>query len=363
MRPRRAARTGRAEGASRFGAKDIAMPTQAHTADLWKAADGGAVDCFLCAHRCHIALGARGVCRVRENQGGTLATLVYGRVIARHVDPIEKKPLFHFLPGSTAYSIATAGCNFQCGFCQNWQISQWPRQGRGEMPGETVDPADVVAEALRSGCASISYTYTEPTIFFEYARDVAVLARDAGLRNTFVTNGFMTAEALDETAGWLDAANVDLKAWQDAFYRKVCKARLEPVKESIVRMHARGIAVEVTTLLVPGQNTDPADLTGIAEFLASVSVDLPWHVTRFHPDYQDQETPATPAETMEQAIAIGRGAGLRYVYAGNIAGSQDTVCPSCGAAVIERRGMGVSRTRLRGSACGGCGAQLPLVVA
>jgi len=339
------------------------MDAGPHKADLWKAADGDAVDCFLCAHRCHIAPGRRGVCRVRENRGGTLVTLVYGRVIARHVDPIEKKPLFHFLPGTTAYSIATAGCDFQCGFCQNWQISQWPRQGTGGMPGEYVAPADVVAEAQRYGCASISYTYTEPTIFFEYARDVAERARDAGLRNTFVTNGYMTAEALEAAGAWLDAANVDLKAWQDDFYRKVCKARLEPVKETIRGMHGRGIAVEVTTLLVPGQNTAEDDLAGIAGFLASMSADIPWHVTRFHPDYQDHETPPTPAAVIEQAIAIGREAGLRYVYAGNIAGSQDTACPSCGATVIERRGMGVSRTRLRGSACAGCGAQLPIVVA
>ncbi|MBL7140292.1 MAG: AmmeMemoRadiSam system radical SAM enzyme [Planctomycetes bacterium] len=339
------------------------MHPEPHKADFWKPADGQAVDCFLCAHRCRIQPDGRGVCRVRENRGGTLVTLVYGRVIARHVDPIEKKPLFHFLPGSTAYSIATVGCNFQCGFCQNWQISQWPRSGAGEMPGETLDPADIVADARRHGCASISYTYTEPTIFFEYARDVAVLARDAGLKNTFVTNGYMTAEALEEAAGWLDAANVDLKAWRDEFYRKVCKARLEPVKETIRRMHERGIAVEVTTLLVPGRNTGADDLKGIADFLASVSPDLPWHVTRFHPDYQDHETPPTPADVIEQAIAIGRGAGLRYVYAGNIAGSQDTVCPSCGAAVIERRGMGVSRTRLRAGACGACEAQLPIVVA
>jgi len=339
------------------------MDAGPHKADLWKRADGNAVECFLCAHRCHIEPGKRGVCGVRENRDGTLVTLVYGRLIAQHVDPIEKKPLFHFLPGTTAYSIATAGCNFQCDFCQNWQISQWPRLSPGQMPGKTVEPADVVAEAQRCGCASISYTYTEPLIFFEYARDVAERARDAGLRNTFVTNGYLTPEALDAAAGWLDAANVDLKAWQDAFYRKRCKARLEPVKDTIRGMHARGILVEVTTLLVPGQNTAEADLAGIAHFLASLSADIPWHVTRFHPDYQDHETPPTPLEVIEQAIAIGRAAGLRYVYAGNIAGSQDTVCPSCGATVIERRGMGVSRTRLRGNTCGACGAQLPIVVA
>jgi len=339
------------------------MEADGHKADLWKPAADSAVDCFLCAHRCRIKPGQRGICKVRENRDGTLVSLVYGRVIANHVDPIEKKPLFHFLPGTLAYSIATVGCNFQCGFCQNWQISQWPRGRAGEMPGQRLSPEEVVEEAQRHGCASVSYTYTEPTIFFEYARDTALLAREAGLKNTFVTNGFMTAEAIEAMTGWLDAANIDLKAWRDAFYQKVCKARVEPVKETIRRMHEAGIHVEVTTLLVPGQNDAPDDLRAIAAFLVSVSPDLAWHVTRFHPDYQDHETPPTPLETIEQAIAIGREAGLRFVYAGNIMGMQDTVCPSCGATVIERRGMGVSARRLRGAACDACGAALPLVVA
>ena len=338
------------------------MQLEGHKADFWTAADARAVDCHLCAHRCHIKPGGRGICKVRENRDGTLVTLVYGRVIANHVDPIEKKPLFHFLPGSRAYSIATVGCNFRCGFCQNWQISQWPRTNAGEMPGQALAPEEAVEDARRSGCASMSYTYTEPTVFFEYARDTAVLAREAGLKNTFVTNGFMTSEAVKQAAGWLDAANVDLKAWSDDFYSRVCKARLEPVKETIRRMHEAGIHVEVTTLLMPGQNDAAGDLAGIAGFIASISPDLVWHVTRFHPDYQDYETPPTPPETIKRAIDIGRQAGLRYVYAGNIVGMQDTECPSCGATVIERRGMGVSGMRLRGAACEVCGAELPIVI-
>jgi pyruvate formate lyase activating enzyme len=338
------------------------MPAMAHEAALWKPAPGGAVECFLCAHRCRIAGGKRGICRVRQNVGGRLVTLVYGRVIARHVDPIEKKPLFHFLPGSRAYSIATVGCNFQCGFCQNWQISQWPRSSEAEMPGDTATPEQLVAAARRYDCASISYTYTEPTIFFEYARDTARLARAAGLRNTFVTNGFMTAEALEEAADWLDAANVDLKAWQDGFYRRICKARIEPVTESIRKMHEMGVRVEVTTLLVPGKNTDPDDLAGIAAFVASVSPEVPWHVSRYHPDFEVRDPPPTPTSTIEQAIEIGRREGLKFVYAGNIRGMQDTVCPSCGATVIARQGMGVSAMNLRGSACAECGADLPIVV-
>jgi pyruvate formate lyase activating enzyme len=342
--------------------QDCTMPGTEHEAMLWKPADDGVVDCFLCAHRCHIAPGKRGLCQVRENSGGRLVTLVYGRLIAQHVDPIEKKPFFHFLPGSQSYSIAAVGCNFQCGFCQNWQISQYPQNAKGAMPGKPVAPPEVVAEAQAAGCASISYTYTEPTIFFEFARDVGLAARQAGLRNNFVTNGFMTPETLDQAVGWLDAANVDLKAGSDAFYRKVCKGRLEPVKETIRRMHAAGIWVEVTTLLVTGENDSEDDLKGIAEFLAGVSPDMPWHVSRYHPDFQMTEPPPTPVQTIEKALEIGRRAGLKYVYAGNVVGMQDTVCPACGETVLARTGFSVSARHLKGSTCGGCGAALPLVV-
>jgi pyruvate formate lyase activating enzyme len=332
-----------------------------HAASLWKPADRGAVDCYLCEHRCHVALGQRGVCGVRENLDGELVTRVYGRLIARHVDPIEKKPLFHFLPGSRSYSVATVGCNFQCGFCQNWEISQYPRAAEGETPGDVVPPEDVVAAAERQGCASISYTYTEPTIFYEYARDVALPARKAGLKNIFVTNGFMTPEAIDDMAAWLDAANVDLKSWQDDFYRRVCKGRLEPVKASIRRLHEAGVHVEVTTLLVTGRNDAADDLKGIAGFLAELSSDMPWHVSRYHPDFEMTEPPPTPEAKIEAALAIGRAAGLRYVYAGNVAGSQDTLCPSCGALAIERRGFDTRMVSFRGGACGQCHAAIPII--
>jgi len=338
------------------------MTSGGHEAALWRPGAEGAADCFLCEHRCHIEPGRRGVCRVRENAGGRLVTLVYGRAIARHVDPIEKKPLYHFLPGSVSYSIAAVGCNFQCGFCQNWQISQFPRGESREMPGEPATPEELVADAERERCASVSYTYTEPTIFYEYARDTARLARKAGLKNVFVTNGFMTPETLGEMAEWLDAANVDLKAWQDSFYRKVCKGRIEPVKDTIRRMHEAGIHVEVTTLLVTGQNDGSDDMKGIAEFLAGVSADIPWHVSRYHPDFQMSDPPATPTEAIERALAIGRSAGLRYVYGGNVGGMSDTVCPYCGETVIARRGFSVLARNLRGAACGRCGAALTIIL-
>jgi pyruvate formate lyase activating enzyme len=230
------------------------------------------------------------------------------------------------------------------------------------MPGDPASPEELVAEAERERCASLSYTYTEPTIFYEYARDTARLARKAGLKNVFVTNGFMTPEALGEMVEWLDAANVDLKAWQDSFYRKVCKGRIEPVKDTIRRMHDAGIHVEVTTLLVTGQNDNPEDLRGIAEFLAAISADIPWHVSRYHPDFEMNEPPPTPAETMERALQIGRAAGLRFVYGGNVGGMSNTVCPQCGQTVIARRGFSVLERNLRGAACGRCGTALPVIL-
>ena len=230
---------------------------------LWQALEGGRVVCALCAHRCPVAPAAFGVCGVRRNLDGKLFTLVYGDVVAAAVDPIEKKPLYHFLPGTKSFSIATIGCNFRCGFCQNWQISQASKKD-GESGTFELMPEDVVREALARGCRSVSYTYTEPTIFFEYAFDTARLARDKGLLNVFVTNGYMTAEALETIRPYLDAANVDLKAFNDETYKKVCKARLAPVLDTIRLMKASGVWVEVTTLVVPGLNDGEDELASIA---------------------------------------------------------------------------------------------------
>jgi pyruvate formate lyase activating enzyme len=327
---------------------------------LWDPVGDGTVACRVCAHRCVIKPGKLGVCAVRENRDGRLVTLVYGEVVAAHVDPIEKKPLYHFFPGSRALSIATPGCNFHCGFCQNWQISQAPRRVGGGISGEPFPPEDVVRVAREERCRSISYTYTEPTIFFEYAHDTAVLAREAGLANNFVTNGYMTAEALEALRPALDAANVDLKAFRDETYRKVCGARLEPVLDSIRRMKEMGIWVEVTTLVVPGLNDGPAELEAIARFIASVDPDIPWHISRYHPDYEYTEAPATPVSTLRAAADAGRKEGLRYIYVGNVPGeSEDTACATCGTALIRRRGFTVVANVLKDSRCPQCGAALP----
>jgi len=330
-----------------------------HEAMLWDRAAEGAVACRLCAHRCLIKPGKLGVCAVRENREGRLVTHVYGEVVAAHVDPIEKKPLYHFLPGSKAMSIATPGCNFRCGFCQNWQISQAPRRKEGGIAGEPFAPEAVVRAALDSGCRSISYTYTEPTIFFEYAYDTARLAREAGLANAFVTNGYMTAEALEAIRPFLDAANVDLKAFRDESYKKTCGARLEPVLDSIRLMKTLGIWVEVTTLVVPGLNDGASELDAIARFIASVDPDIPWHISRFHPDFEYTQAPATPVATLRAAAAAGHRQGLRYIYVGNVPGEgEDTLCRTCGTALIRRQGFTVVANVLKDSACPTCGAVL-----
>jgi pyruvate formate lyase activating enzyme len=313
---------------------------------LWSPGEGGRVECGLCAHRCSIAPGRWGVCGVRQNLAGKLLTHAYGEVVAANVDPIEKKPLYHFLPGSTSFSIAAAGCNFRCGFCQNWQISQ-VKAADGAPDGQSLAPERIVALALERGCRSISYTYTEPTIFFEYAADTARPARTAGLANVFVTNGYMTPEAIEAARPWLDAANVDLKAFRDETYKRVCGARLQPVLDSITRLYEAGIWVEVTTLIVPGMNDGEDELRDIARFLAATGCDIPWHISRFHPDHEFVDRGATPIAVLTRAAAIGREEGLRFVYVGNVPGEGDaTACPACGAALVRRAGFIVRENRI-----------------
>jgi pyruvate formate lyase activating enzyme len=331
-----------------------------HEAMLWTAGGNGRVDCALCAHRCSIGSGRWGVCGVRENREGRLATHVYGEVIAAHVDPIEKKPFYHFLPGTTAFSIATAGCNFKCGFCQNWQISRLSAKAGEAGGGQKLAPAEIVRVAQTRGCRSVSYTYTEPTIFFEYAYDTAKLAKEAGLANTFVTNGFMTAEALETIAPYLDAANVDLKSFRDETYKKVCGGRLQPVLDSIARMRRSGIWVEVTTLVVPGMNDGEDELRGMARFLADVDPGMPWHLSRFHPDYELTDREATPIASLRRAAGIGREAGLKFVYIGNVMGEGDiTACPACGAELIRRRGFSMEANRVADGRCPSCRTAIP----
>ena len=319
---------------------------------------GNRVRCGLCRFRCLIDDGRRGICAVRENRGGTLHTLVYGKAIAEHVDPIEKKPLYHVMPGSRSFSVATVGCNFRCLHCQNYSISQTDQETL-RISGIDLPPEEIVRKALASGCRSISYTYTEPTIFFEYAYDTAVLARKAGLRNVFVTNGYITPEALACIRPFLDAANIDLKGFSDRFYREVVHAMLPEVLDSIVEYKRQGIWIELTTLIIPGWNDADEDLRGIAGFIAEkVGVETPWHVSQFYPTYRMTDRPRTPVATLRRARQLGRDAGLRYVYEGNVPGEggENTVCPGCGELLIERYGFSVQKNRIEAGKCPGCAA-------
>jgi pyruvate formate lyase activating enzyme len=320
----------------------------------------GKVQCHLCAHECKIDPGKRGLCHVRENQDGTLYSLVYGMVVAENIDPIEKKPLFHFLPGSRSYSIATAGCNFMCLHCQNYDISQYPKRHGGNIPGTAREPQAIVQEAKANRCATISYTYTEPTIFMEFAQDTARLAREQGIRNVFVSNGFMTAESAAALAEVIDGDNVDLKSFRDDFYRKVCKARLQPVLDTIERLRRAGVWLEVTTLVIPGHNDSAEELTDIAQFIKGVGPEIPWHVSAFYPTYQMLDRPRTPPETLLKAREIGRAAGLRYVYTGNIPGQggENTYCYSCGELLIERLGYTIKGFILQDGKCPKCQAAI-----
>lgn len=324
----------------------------------------GAVNCCLCNHRCHIPDGRRGFCLTRENRRGVLYSLVYGRIVAANVEFMEKKPLYHFLPGSRSYSIATRGCNLRCPWCQNWEISQLEAHGDFTTT-PCVEPEHIVGRAQLEGCRSICYTYTEPTIQMEYALDAARLGRERGLKNVFVTNGYQTPEAVEAMRGLIDAANVDLKSFSREFYRTQCQAKLDCVLEAIANMHGAGIHVEVTTLIVPGKNDSEAELREIACFVRSLSPDIPWHVSRFHPDYQATDLEPTPVATMRRAVEIGREAGLPYVYAGNILlpDAKDTECSACGHVVILRDGLGRTECELEDSRCPACHTKLPIVVA
>ena len=306
----------------------------------------------------------------RQDQGG-LVTLVYGLPAAVNVDPVEKKPLYHFLPGTRTFSLGTMGCNMSCTFCQNASLSQPPRLG-GRITGHSASPADLVAAALESGCKSLSYTYSEPTIFFELVEDTARLARAKGLKNILVTNGFMSPDCLEAFGpdspdskagpGLIQAANVDLKAFSEGFYQERCGARLAPVLDNLKHMRALGWWIEVTTLLIPGLNDGPDELADMAHFIAQdLGQDTPWHLSRFHPDYKLTDRPVTPHETLLAAREAGRAAGLRHVYIGNASGPGfgDTLCPACRAVVLGREGFRTEDSGMANGNCAACGAALP----
>jgi len=362
----------------------------------------GALNCGLCAHRCALRAGQAGLCGAIVNQDGRLRSLADGRPVVLHPDPVERKPLYHVLPGANLLSLGALGCNMTCDFCQNWRISQ----ARPAHEGPLTPPAAVVAAALEQGCAGIAFTYNEPTIYLDYAATIMALAQRAGLISVFKSNGYLTPEAIaalasqfpppsasptgegevypghqsasprsgsrsereqgartvsDRSATLLNAINVDLKGFDDGYYRKVCGARLQHVLEAIEQLRRRGVWVEVTTLIIPGVNDSDGELRALTAWLASLSPDIPWHVWRFHPDYRMADVAWTHARDVERAIAIGRAAGLRYVYASNLPGdpSQHTRCPGCGATLIERVGNATTAVRMEAGQCPACGWTLP----
>jgi len=329
-------------------------------ASYYTTGDSGKVECTLCPHHCKVAQGQRGICGVRENRDGKLVSLVYGKLAASHVDPIEKKPLFHFLPGSSAYSIATVGCNLSCPFCQNYELSLACRDME-RIGGFDAGVEQVVAEALSSGCQSLCFTYSEPTVFFEYMLDLAILGKEKGLKTTMVSNGFIEPEPLKELSSYMDAANIDLKAFSEKTYRQILKGRLQPVLDTISALHSLGVWTEVTTLIVPEMNDSDEELREIGSFLAELGNEIPWHVSRYYPRNLWSSPGPTPVSALRRALQIGREAGLKYVYTGNVPGepSESTACPECGQLVIERWGYTVSKLRLGPAGrCSSCNAKI-----
>lgn len=324
---------------------------------LWRPLEDATLQCLLCARFCRIEDGGRGQCGVRENRGGKLFTLSHDRVAALNLDPVEKKPLFHFLPGTTTLSLGTQGCNLACLFCQNASLSQPPRLGAAPQ-GNHIPPQEIVRLARKSKAASVAYTYSEPTIFFELMRETAILAREEGLANIMVSNGFQSPQCLDELKNLIQAANVDLKSFRDEFYRDICSARLGPVLKNLAHMKKLDWHLEVTSLVIPEINDSDRELTDIARFVRDeLGRDTPWHVSRFHPCHQMLEHRPTPLDTLKRAYDIGRGEGLHHVFVGNVpnSGLENTFCPGCGQMVVERSGFTILRDRLLRGACPGCG--------
>jgi len=329
--------------------------------EVCETLDGGAVRCVACAHRCHLKPGDAGICRVRFNRNGELR-VPFGYTCGLHDDPVEKKPFFHLRPGTRAMSFGMLGCNFHCDFCQNWQTTQVLRDDDARATPTPTTAERIVALAHERRCEVVASTYNEPLITSEWAVAVFRLARQAGLRTAYISNGHASPEVLDYLAPWLDACNVDLKCFNERSYRRL-GGRLTVVRETIAALHARGIWTEVVTLLVPGFNDGDDEIRAMAGFVAGVSPDIPWHVTAFHPDYRLRDTPATPPQTLLRAWRIGREAGLRFIYSGNLPGrvgdTESTLCPGCGALCVARTGHAIGAARLIDGGCPKCGRALP----
>lgn len=332
---------------------------------FYKQLSGNAVQCQLCNHFCVIKDGNVGICRARKNENGRLISLVYGRPVALNIDPVEKKPLFHFMPGTMTYSLGTLGCNFRCANCQNWDISQEREIEKKVSHIDCVDPENIIEEAVDNECQSISYTYNEPTIFAEYALDIMKIARDNDIKNIWVSNGFMSEECLNAIIPFIDAANIDLKSMDDEFYKNVCSARLKPVLENLKIIKQAGIHLEITTLIIPTLSDGEDMLAEIADFIASeLDADVPWHLSKFSPEisWKLKNLPPTNDYLIYQGYEIGKDAGLKYIYTGNMPGDQkeNTYCPKCGELAIRRFGYQIERLDNDGR-CAECDKNLDII--
>ncbi|MBU0579629.1 MAG: AmmeMemoRadiSam system radical SAM enzyme [Candidatus Margulisbacteria bacterium] len=328
-------------------------------AKYFKQLEDNNVQCQLCPNFCFIKPGERGKCGVRINKDGKLYTLVYARPVAIHVDPIEKKPFSHVLPGTKSFSIATPGCNLGCLFCQNWQISQ-------ALPEESsivnFPPEKVIASAKKYKCKTIAFTYTEPTIFYEYMLDIAKLAKKEGIKCVMHSCGYINKEPLEELLPYLDAVNIDLKSFSPNFYRKMCSGQLQPVLDTLVTIKKKGVWLEITNLIIPGKNDDPQEIQEMCAWIKNnLGEDVPIYFSAFSPNYQLKDVPATPVGTLNLARDIAKREGLKYVYIGNIYGNagESTYCPKCGEILIKRMGYNIIFNRLEKGKCNNCGAEIP----
>lgn len=346
-----------------------------HQAILYKKLDNNKVQCTACKQNCTISPDNTGTCGVRQNKDGKLYLLVYGKASSANMDPIEKKPLYHFMPNTEIFSIGTVGCNFSCDFCQNWDTSQITKELKNKLLkekkiadidveisnfGYEFQPEKIVEICIEKNIPGIAYTYNEPSIFFEYAYDTAKLANKKGIKNVFVTNGYETEEALKLINPYLDAMNIDLKSFSDEFYKKICKGRLQPVLDTIKLAHKLGIWIEITTLIIPGKNDSDKELNQIANFIANIDKNIPWHIIAFHPDYKMTNIPSTSLHTLEKAYNIGKKAGINYVYTGNILDDEhsNTYCPKCNTLLIKRSGYFVEIENFENGKCKKCNEKI-----
>ena len=334
-----------------------------YTAWLSKELTGGKVLCQACSHFCILREDEYGICGVRKVENGELKLLVYGLAAALNVDPVEKKPMFHFLPSSKVFSFGTVGCNFSCDFCQNCEISQYPKNNNNQVVGKELSPAKAVQLAFENDCDSIAYTYNEPIVFFEYTYDTAKLAHEKGLKNIYVTSGYETHEALDLLEPYIDGMNIDIKSFSNEFYKEICGAKLKPILECVKYAHSKGIWIEITTLLIPGKNDSDEEIREIAKFIASVDTAIPWHLSAFHPMYKMLNVPRTLASRLRRAYKIGQEEGLKYLYVGNVDDKdhESTYCPECSTRVVDRKGhigQFVTNNLNKNGTCRHCGYRL-----